>query len=74
MRNSKGCEAAGGGCRRSAEWSNRAEDRKIGFKPERTEKALDRRAYEGEKSRKMMKRAKSIESRRNDALEEKARC
>lgn len=58
--------------RRSAEWSNRAEDRKIGFKPERTEKALDRRAYEGEKSRKMMKRAKSIESRRNDALEEKS--
>ncbi len=58
--------------RRSAEWSNRAEDRKIGFKPERTEKALDRRAYEGEKSRKMMKRAKNIESRRNDALEEKS--
>ena len=58
--------------RRRAEWSNRAEDRKIGFKPERTEKALDRRAYEGEKSRKMMKRAKSIESRRNDALEEKS--
>ncbi len=58
--------------RRSAEWSNRAEDRKIGFKPERTEKAIDRRAYEGEKSRKMMKRAKSIESRRNDALEEKS--
>lgn len=58
--------------RRSAEWSNRAEDRKIGFKPERTEKTLDRRAYEGEKSRKMMKRAKSIESRRNDALEEKS--
>ena len=58
--------------RRSAEWSNHAEDRKIGFKPERTEKALDRRAYEGEKSRKMMKRAKSIESRRNDALEEKS--
>lgn len=58
--------------RRSAEWSNRAESRKIGFKPEKTEKSLDRRAYEGEKSRKMMKRAKSIESRRNDALEEKS--
>ena len=36
--------------RRSAEWSNRAEDRKIGFKPERTEKALDRRAYEVKKA------------------------
>lgn len=58
--------------RRSAEWSNRAESRKIGFSPDKTEKSLNRRAYEGEKSRKLMKRAKSIESRRNDALEEKS--
>lgn len=58
--------------RRSTEWSNRAESRKIGFDPNKTEKSLSRRAYEGEKSRKMMKRAKSIESRRNDALEEKS--
>ena len=68
----KDVKRLGAAARRSAEWSNRAEDRKIGFKPERTEKAIDRRAYEGEKSRKMMKRAKSIESRRNDALEEKS--
>lgn len=58
--------------RRNAEWSGRAEDRKIGFNPEKTEKSMNRRAYEGEKSRKMMKRAKSIESRRNAALEEKS--
>lgn len=58
--------------RRSAEWSNRAEGRKIGFDPQKTEKSLNRRAYEGEKSRKMMKRSKSIESRRNEALREKS--
>ncbi len=59
--------------RRAAQWSNTAEGRKIGFRPDRTEKSLDRRAYEGEKSRKMMKTAKVIEDRRNKAAEDKSK-
>lgn len=58
--------------KRAASWSDKAERSKIGFNPSQTEKSIGRRAYEGEKSRKMMKRSKSIEIRRNDALEEKS--
>lgn len=58
--------------KRAAAWSDKAEGRKIGFDPTKTEKSLNRRAFEGEKSRKMMKRSKAIEARRTDALEEKS--
>ena len=58
--------------KRASAWSDKAESRKIGFDPSRTEKSIGRRSFEGEKSRKMMKRSKAIEARRNDALEEKS--
>lgn len=56
-----------------AVWSNKAEDRKIGFDPTKTEKNIGRRSCEGAKSKKLMKRAKSIEARQQSALEEKSK-
>ncbi len=58
--------------KRASAWSDKAESRKIGFDPSRTEKSIGRRSFEGEKSRKMMKRSKAIEARRNEAVEEKS--
>ncbi len=58
--------------REKAEWSDRAERTKIGFDPTKTEKSMDRRAYIGEKSRKMMKRATVINARSEKAIEEKS--
>ncbi len=58
--------------REKAEWSDRAERTKIGFDPTKVEKSKDRRAYVGEKSRKMMKRATVIENRTEKAIEEKS--
>jgi len=59
--------------REKAEWSNKAEGRKIGFDPLKTEKSMDRRAYEGAKSQKMMKSSKVIEARQSAAIEEKSK-
>ena len=56
-----------------AAWSDAAENRKIGFNPDKTEKSLGRRPYEGAKSKKLMKRAKSIEDRQETAIEEKSK-
>ena len=56
-----------------AEWSNKAESRKIGFDPRTTEKSIDRRAYQGAKSAKMMKRSKAITQRREEAAAEKSK-
>ncbi len=50
--------------RRSEDWSGRAEKGKFGAGP------VDR-GFIGHKAAKMMKRAKSVEARRNEALEEK---
>ena len=58
--------------REKSVWSNVAESRKIGFNPDKTEKSIGRRPSEGVKSKKMMKRAKTIESRRQTAIEEKS--
>lgn len=58
--------------REKSVWSNVAESRKIGFNPDKTEKSIGRRPFEGAKSKKMMKRAKTIESRRQTAIEEKS--
>lgn len=58
--------------RRTAEWSDKAERTKIGFNPNATEKSTGRRAFIGEKSRKMMKRSKSIEQRQQTAIEDKS--
>ena len=59
--------------RRTAAWSDKAEARKIGFDPSKTEKSKGRRAYEGEKSRKLMSRAKSIQDRQLSGIEEKSK-
>jgi len=58
--------------REKAGWANTAEDRKIGFDPDKTEKSIGRRPYEGAKSKKMMKRAKVIEARQKTAIAEKS--
>lgn len=58
--------------KQAAQWSESAEKTKIGFDPNKTEKSLERRGVQGEKSRKMMKRAKVIEGRRNEALIDKS--
>ena len=60
--------------KRTATWSDKAEGRKIGFTPGgKTEKSIGRRSYEGEKSRKMMARSKSIQDRQQRSVEEKSR-
>ena len=59
--------------REKAAWSSKAEDRKIGFDPRKTEKTIGRRAQEGAKSKSMMKRAKAIEGRQNTAIAEKSK-
>ena len=58
--------------REKTQWADRAEGRKIGFDPKKTEKSMGRRAYEGAKSKKQMKRAKAIRERREAAVEETA--
>jgi lincosamide and streptogramin A transport system ATP-binding/permease protein len=58
--------------RRTAEWADKAEGTKIGFDPAVTDNSKGRRAYIGEKSRKMMKRSKNIGQRQQSAIEEKS--
>jgi len=58
--------------KRASDWSDKAESRKIGFDPTKTEKSLDRRPTEGKKAQKMMSRAKNITRRREAAVEEKS--
>ncbi len=57
--------------RRTASWSDKSERGKIGFDPRKTEKSKGRRAFEGEKARKMMARSKSIQDRQQRDIEEK---
>ncbi len=59
--------------REKAAWSNTAESRKIGLDPRTQEKNIGRRPYEAAKSKKMMKRAKGIEARQQNAAEEKSK-
>ncbi len=58
--------------RRTADWSDKAESRKIGFDPSKVEKSLNRRAMESRKAQKMMSRSKAIVQRREAAIEEKS--
>lgn len=58
--------------RRAADWSERAESSKIGDGPVKVEPMKNKRAYLGEKSRKMMARSKQLEARREKAAEEKS--
>lgn len=57
---------------RAAVWSDKSESKKIGFNPTKEEKSISRRSYEGKKSKKMMKRSKTIEARRECAIAEKS--
>lgn len=58
--------------REKAQWADKAERAKIGFDPTRTEKSMGRRVYEGAKSKKSMKRAKAIDRRIQDSIEQKS--
>lgn len=59
--------------KRTSDWSEKAEAKKIGFDPTKTEKNINRRSYEGAKAKKAMKRAKAIEVRQQSAIEEKSK-
>ena len=52
-------------------WADKVESTKIGKKAAGQEKNIDRRAYIGEKSRRMQMRRKSIEGRQQKAISEK---
>lgn len=58
--------------KRTAEWSDKAEARKIGFDPLKVEKSSCRRAIESRKSKKMMSRSKALSERRQQAIDEKS--
>ena len=58
--------------REKAQWSDRAESRKIGFDPKKTEKSMGRRPMEAAKAKKAMQRSKAIETRRQNAIAEKS--
>ena len=58
--------------REKSAWSDVAEGRKIGFDPRKTEKSLNRRAWEGAKSKKLQARAKAIEKRTEAMIDEKS--
>lgn len=59
--------------KRTSEWSDKAESRKIGFDPKKVEKNINRRPMQAAKAKKMMSRSKQIQSRRQNAIEEKSR-
>ncbi len=59
--------------REKAAWADKAESRKIGFDPSKVEKSLGRRAIEGAKSKKAMKRSKVIQQRQEAAITEKSK-
>jgi len=61
-----------GSMREKATWSDKAESQKIGFDPRKVEKSMGRRAYQGAKSKSMMKRVKAIEKRQGKAIDEKS--
>ncbi|HEX2925233.1 MAG TPA: ABC-F type ribosomal protection protein [Ruminiclostridium sp.] len=59
--------------KRTADWSDKAESKKIGFDPAQTEKNIGRRPYQGAKAKKMMSRSKAILERQQSAIEEKSK-
>lgn len=59
--------------KQKSDWSDTAERRKIGFNPAQTEKSMGRRAYQGAKSKKLMRRAKAIETRLESEIAEKSK-
>ena len=59
--------------KRTAEWSDKAESRKIGFDPVKEEKNIARRPKEAAKAKKMMSRSKSIQQRQASAINDKSK-
>ncbi len=59
--------------KRTSNWSDKSEAKKIGFDPVKVEKSISRRPTEAAKAKKMMKRSKSIENRQQSAIEEKSK-
>lgn len=59
--------------KQTKEWGDKVEATKIGGKPGGYEKSIDRRAYIGEKSRRMQQRRKNLESRQQNAIAEKSK-
>ena len=57
--------------RQASAWADKVESTKIGKKAATQEKNIDRRAYIGEKSRRMQMRRKNIEGRQQKAISEK---
>lgn len=58
---------------RTARWADQVESKKIGFNPTKEhDRCKDTRCYLGEKSRRMQKRRKSLESRQQAAIDEKS--
>lgn len=58
--------------RQAESWANQVEATKIGAKSSKYEKCIDTRAYVGEKSRRMQKRRKNLEHRREGEIKEKS--
>lgn len=58
--------------RQANAWADKVESTKIGKKAATQEKNIDRRAYIGEKSRRMQMRRKNIEGRQQKAITEKS--
>lgn len=58
--------------KRTASWADKAEAKKIGFNPFKTEKEKSHRPYVAKKAKKLMKQAKSILNRQQNAIEEKS--
>lgn len=58
--------------RTTKQWADKVEGEKIGFKSGKYEKSLDKRAYIGEKSRRMQQRRKNLEHRQEKEIEEKS--
>lgn len=58
--------------KRTSQWADKVEASKIGIKSDKIEKNKDRRAYIGEKSRRMQMRRKNLERRQSREIEEKS--
>lgn len=59
--------------RRTSQWAEKVEASKIGIRSDKVEKGIDRRAYIGEKSRRMQMRRKNLEHRQNREIDEKSK-
>ena len=59
--------------KQSGEWADQLESTKIGRGSAGIEKSIDKRAYIGEKSRRMQQRRKNLEHRQQKAIDEKSK-